>query len=350
MRTEKKRNNVMRKCNVKAVKGYHTYIRKDCIHSAAEFDRICTVTTSISPLFLNGKTSDVSIDAFIERLFAYEQLRGSTRLLETLQVLLPVDYPASQYLTLAKAIASQQFSDEEGTLPFFVRLGKHGTSTYLYLFFTERHYYPEGRTITILRDSDFWRDSVTGRRCKEGADNAVLVGTKGDFLRKEVIYFSTKTRFFRIDDMTFKGLLYNLRIILVECFRNFCEETVLFGRACYDGVTSFALKRRYRIYNKMILHCERAVTDILHAYHVAGFTNAEQVLLARIPEWQSLLMADKGSYTMTTHTFRFFLNPRSRIPTFKANVDLAERRFMETLENFTKELLKTPELQAVYSL
>lgn len=336
--------------------GFHLFLRKECLHAYADWVELYAETMDLGGLFLSGCESSVFVEDYVRRLADYENTLAtddsSMRLLEVLKVCVPESFPVSQYLPLAKSIALQQFSGSEGPLPYFVRIGRLGKSTYLYIFFSERYYYPEGNTIEKTRSSDFYRDSVTGRRCKADNPNAVLVWSKGDVYSEEVMFFSKKERFFRIDKGSFYELISRVKGIMLDFFHRYIFEgtKAIFGRLSYDDTKSFAFRRRCRMVNSVMKACEEKTSKLLYAYQQAGFSECEAELKGAIKQWRKYMLQEDGRITLYHHTYSYTINFRSPMKSFRDNLRLMETRFDQLFDEFVERMQKSEEFMSFYSL
>lgn len=332
--------------------GYHLYVHKGCIYSLGEWKEFVHLTDSLGKLYLDCSETDIKDEEFVLSLAEFESEQRSSRLLEYLKVCVPMNYPKDRLVSLAKDIAIEKFTGKEGVLPFFLRARRVGKSFYLYIIFSERYYYPEGKNVSKVRSSDFYRDSKTGRRCKQDDPNATLVWHKGEIVSSNTIYFSVKERFFRIEDHAFYGLLKAIKKIMKEFFEAYTpsEDSALFGRLSYDNLTSFSMKRKCRLVNRSISRCEQKASALLYAYEQAGFTDSTDALKEAIKQWRQLLLEESGSFTLVKHRIKYTINFRSPLKSFKDNLELMERRFNLVFDDFIKRMQQTDELMAVYPI
>lgn len=330
--------------------GFHLYLRKSCVHTEEELDAFLESTEEFSRLYLNGVLSDVSLEKYISKVYDFEIFQGNSRIFEVLQVLIPLDFPESQYLSLCQVIALEHFSGSQGVLPYFVRTDQIGNSKYLYMVFSERYYYPEGNVVKKVRTSDFYRNKKNGRRCSKDDPDAILVWNKGDVISEDVQYFSKKERFFRINDAAFFELLHNLKQTMLGFFRKFCIKAVLFGRLCYDGIKSFAVMKRCRIFNQMLARCEAKATEVLYAFQQAGYEEAEKQMYQKVSEWKKNTLKQEGSILLGNHRQKYQINFRSPVKSYRSNVEIVEMKFDQSLQKFIDEISQSKELLAVYDI
>lgn len=330
--------------------GLHMFLNKGCIHEESEWETFKNRTKNFSGLFLDGEASEFSVDDYVKELFQYENSKSEEnhRVLEVLEIMLPVDFPVDRYESLAKTIAIDNFYGSEGVLPFFLRIGNRGKATYLYMVFSERYYYPYGKTVKKIQGSDFFRDTTTGRRCKANNPNAILVWKKGDVLSKTTVYFSNKERFFRICDGAFYELVRKIRKNMLDFFCFLMEIGVVFGRLDYTGTKNRRVVSRCKAVNEMVMRIEDKVSNILKAYEQAGFLEAKKSLLDEFKRWRVEIFCTEGNCETSCAKIHFELNFNYSWSCFFDNLDLAERRMVTMIDKFIKYMQGTTEIKRMY--
>lgn len=328
--------------------GYHLYVRKDCIHSVSDYHTLMDETEPFGNLYLDNAESDIDVEDYMMELIAHEATCKSTRLLETVKVCIPEDFSEQHYTRLASAIASSCFTGSDGVIPYFLRVGAVKETRYLYICFSERYYYPEGKTVKILYKSDFYRNPVNGQRCKKDDPNGVLVLKKGDVRKEEVIHFSLKERMFRINDGMFYALMKQIRTVLIDLFRSIIPlmRTALVGRLNYDDL-SFADKHKCIEINKMFIRVEKEITDVLNAYSYADFTDCLKKLKTSIKQWRLWLLRTDGKVQINEHHYTFNISFGSNKKRFKENISLLEDGFNQIFNRFLTKMADSEEIRSI---
>lgn len=334
-------------CEVLPTMGRHLFCRKGCFTNEEEILAEIAECDVISSLIMDGHESSVTVESFVSKLCVYEasiQKKSnhiSSRILETLEIMIPSNLRDEYFLPVATDIMEHCFStDKNGILPFFVLLKKRGKARYLELCISERYYFPEGREIEIRATSDYFRDPKTGRRCKEDSEDAVLCWRKGDVRRKETIYFTTKERFFRVNDGAFHGLISKVKRAMRHVFNDYCkdERTTIFPRLSYDKMNIYAYLRAVKC-NALFSHAEESCNDMIYTLKMSGiYETVEAQVDTFINYWRERLLMTEGSVRMKNRSFHFNIDFSKNVRIVERNLELLEDSFDLAFQRFRSSL------------
>lgn len=279
--------------------GRHMYIRERVCNTRQSLTYLLKQSKYTSPLYLNGTSTDESLDLFISLLADHVKdspyvTNGKPRLFEIFRIMLPYNYPESRYNSPAHELMDTYFRGEEGILPYFFAITKKKGVTYLQLIICDRYYYPEGKVFDNAAKSDFYRNPVNGHRCSKDTPDAVLCWKKGTVLSQTFGYFSTVqlSLGFRSPSQHVK-LNKDMKDICRKHFDRYSgssHNSAYFGRINLDDLGS-KTKHFCRAYNCMMQAMEAKCTEVLEALEGAGFEDDIPRFKQFIMNWRTKVLA-----------------------------------------------------------
>ena len=255
---------------------WHTFVRADVVAEREACIALLQSMNDLSPLYTPEGTMDIALTYFINRLADHEEhvVKGRRhRMLDVLYVMLPEDFPMSFLSDFAQELMDT-FFDEVDT--FFFGTTKKGKATYLTVCCTERTFYPNGKEVPILAKGDFYRNKLTGRRCRADDENAVLVWRNGTVLRYEIHYFSQKTEIFRGPEMALKARIRRIKEFIKNRFDEYqCKKN---KKTFLPRVTSearpFLCRTALLMYNRAVSRIEASLFNCFEWIDSMGFSDS----------------------------------------------------------------------------
>lgn len=278
------------------LQSFHTFVETKPICSKAKFNYYYKKCFLTSPLYLDSKASNASLDTFLAKVWAMEDSSSSSknkgtksRYLYFTRIMLPTDLivtnssDAKRVEHCLVCINRELFHTPDGDLPFFFGYATIQKCTYVYLFHSERYYYPNGHKHKVMQTRDIYRQKSTGYMCKPDDPDAFLSNKKGTLLKEEIIYLTKKHRIFNYSRKAQKLALRNkMKDIVIEHLYNVendhfsggdKEETLRphFGRLSYDDVTNTDIALKYIEWNKVLIYCEDTLEEFINGLVAAGY-------------------------------------------------------------------------------
>ena len=135
-------------------------------------------------------------------------------------------------------------------LPFWSYFKKEKDCFYLFIYFSDRYFYPLGKRFDKVAKKNIYRDSKTGKICKASDPNAIIAFHAGDILSSTTSTFSKKTRRFEFDNKThFKKYMNSLKSFYAEALEENEKWSVTYGitlkRFRYDGLSHLQRKNAH---------------------------------------------------------------------------------------------------------
>lgn len=278
------------------LQSFHTFVETKPICSKKKFNYYFKKCFLTSPLYLDSQVSTTSLDEFLARVWAIEDSGSSSknkgtksRYLYFTRIMLPTDLfvtnasDAKRVEQCLIAINKELCPTPDGDLPFFYGYATVQKCTYVYLFHSERYYYPNGHKHQLIQARDLYRQKGTGYMCKPDDPDAYLSCKKGTVLKEDVIYLTKKYRIFNYSSKSQKMALRNkMKDIVIEHLYNVendhfsggeKEETLRphFGRLSYDDVTNTDIALKYIEWNKVLIKCEDELEKFINGLVAAGY-------------------------------------------------------------------------------
>lgn len=291
--------------------GFHTYIHTFTITSKRQFNKYWKDCFQHSSLYLDSASSEHSFDLFMQRLWKEENSGSShrnnntrARYLYCSKIMLPLSIDVQKEADFEKVehfltcLNHELFSTKDGDLPFFFGFYKVQTCTYIFLFHTERYYYPEGKMTPVIQQSDIYLRKSDNHMCKSTDPDAYLYLAKGTVVKEKFIYFTTKHRVFNYSNRKQKyELRARMKTVLISHLYNvetdeFASNSLdqlrpIFGRLNYDNIKQTELALKYIEWNKILIKCEDVLYNYILDLQEAGlYDDVKSIILGFIGDWR----------------------------------------------------------------
>lgn len=192
---------------------------------------------------LSTNITDISVSEYIDRLEAFEMKKTREYKDDTNKqpiygysflFLLPEKSKSNKFLSeneLKKVIVqlTKAIAQGERSLKWFACIHKKINAKYIAIYMSDREYYPHSEYAKY--EKDLYQNQLTKRFCSSMDDNAVLIGSKGDFkkdrngnkIRVDVTFKQRKAQRFRCKPEQWSNFLKQIHIlyrsIIVEKYK-----------------------------------------------------------------------------------------------------------------------------------
>lgn len=298
----------------------HMYASYFSISSRRKINSFMRESTYLSPLFINRDVSSIEISLFLTHLFQHDKTytpvnKGKKhRVLDAFKILVPKEYSSSNYLSFIRTICSNIFTNNHETIPFFYTVNHVSNCTYIYLFLCNRLYYPEKKNISFYAPSDGYYDTVAKRRCKSDNPNAVLIYKKGDKLKEDSVYFSTKLHYFQGSSSVLHSYLTRVKRIMFSCFFSselaYKKKVVYLPRLAFDNCSPL-IKAKLFEWNKNIENIEKQLDCFYDALIECNFLDTQDnysKINQFIYYWRNKVLEFNGSFKVGNRYYKYNIN------------------------------------------
>lgn len=167
-----------------------------------------------------------------------------------------------------------EISNRFENLPYFAYSYKQGNGNYLCMFFSERHFFIEGKP--CYYKSDTYRNKKTGMKTSKNDPDAIIEHRAGE-MKKSKKFYSNKSTCFKI---TSKKFFLSWIADLKEWFISLLENK--FGASIDNLITlpKFALSglktthlHNALVWNRTLCEVEDSINEVVNVFSVFGFLN-----------------------------------------------------------------------------
>lgn len=115
-------------------------------------------------------------------------------------------------------------------LPYYCYVTRKGKAVFINFYLCEREYSPSGIKIEVRAGKDLYRNSKTGKACKEGDADAVLYRRAGDVIRTTESKFTKKKDYFRYaTEKQFLTIMGKLKQWYINVYERVLQITIKAG-------------------------------------------------------------------------------------------------------------------------
>lgn len=240
--------------------GLHLFFENGTIKNSRDWYRARKEVKWISPVYLDCVCSDIDVSDWYKKLARYEKGKigkqgKNTIIFNTFKIMLPSEFEISQN-SLSKFAAFIMkrvgyIKETSEVLPYFYAFSKTGHSRYLWIFTSERFYFPESKEVEFRYSHDIYKNE-SFQICARNAEGARLFARAGTVYRKESVFFSDKTRQFSFAGRkAIQGFLHTFKAAMLEFFKSHHltgSRTLMLPRLNYRKY-----RRHSRKYNVLFL-------------------------------------------------------------------------------------------------
>lgn len=246
----------------------HIFIRKTRLQKQKDVRMILKSQELITPLFLHGAESCISVGDYLKELIAFEKQAaaktghaGKFTILDAYTVMLPEGCSRMLYEDFAESIIQDTHGGDK--LPHFVTLWHEGAGTFLTVYFSARDYYPEGQSVELKAPADSYRNAA-GLHCRPDAAGAVLVRKKGDIIRTINTKFSlTKSDLFHMPAKEFYRVISRMKKHIAQLITEIGKAPAfILPRFAGESFKFRRMKKGCTRINKILAQWEKRLNEI----------------------------------------------------------------------------------------
>ena len=248
----------------------NAYVELKVMHSSKEIEDL---VNSHSFLYTNQA---IELADFLHALDDYEAEVRTSKGIDTdmrygviFTFLLDKDYDNDALVELSKVLIAK-YED----LPAYAYTYKLGKGHYLEIYFSERHYYPDGKKVKIFANCDRYQNEKTGKICKSTDEDAILIKKKGSYIRTDTIIFSKKVRFFKFQSpKAFEAAMNKLKNDFMNMLEEYCNAKIEYGvsfkRIVKRGYIG-AERKKIEVWNNTFARMETVFNDAIKVLKELG--------------------------------------------------------------------------------